>query len=97
MVKTYTKRTTEIRDVEADFSGYGEIRAGATISSGTVAVANAETGLTLGTAAVSGAKLQAQASAGSNKKRYPLKFEATLSTGKKVVKYGRLLVVDIVG
>jgi hypothetical protein len=95
MVRTYTKRTTEIRDVEADFSGYAEIRAGATIASGTV-TAVAGSGLTLGTATVSGAKLQAQSSGGTTKTRYPLKFEATLSTGKKIVKMGRLYVVDLV-
>jgi hypothetical protein len=94
MVKTYTKRTTEIRDVEADFSSYPEIKAGATIVSGTVTVV-AGTGLTLGGAAVSGPKVQAQSSAGTTKTRYPLKFTATLSTGKVLVRYGRLYVVDI--
>lgn len=96
MVKTYRKATTEIRDVEGDFSGYAEIKAGATISSGTVAVTGGVTGLTLGLGVVSGSKVQAQSSAGDAKKRYPLKFEATLSTGKKLVRWGRLYIVDVV-
>jgi hypothetical protein len=96
MVKTFTKRTTEIRDVEADFSGYPEIQAGATIASGDITVV-AGAGLTLGGVAISGPKIQAQSSGGTNKTRYPLKFEATLSTGKRLVRYGRLYVVDLAG
>ena len=94
MIRTSRKRTAEIRDWNFDFSQEPEILAGATISSATVTTTG--TGLTIGPAVLSGPTVQVQLSVGTTKTRYPLKCEATLSTGKKIVRFGRLYCVDLV-
>jgi hypothetical protein len=95
VIKTATKRTTDVRDREFDFSSEPEIRAGATITGATVTTPG--TGLTIGTVAVSGGRVQVPLSAGTDKTRYVLKCAATTNTGKLLVRFGRLYVVDIAG
>ena len=94
MIRRSTKRTAEIRDWNFDFSQEPEILAGATISSATVTTTG--TALTIGPAVISGGTVQVQLTAGTTKTRYPMKCAATLSTGKVVVRFGRLYVCDLV-
>jgi hypothetical protein len=97
VITTAKKRTLDVRDREFDFTAEPEIRAGATITGATVVVSNGAAGLTIGTVAVSGGRVQVPLSAGTDKTRYVLRCDATTNTGKTLVRFGRLYCVDLAG
>lgn len=91
---TLVKRADESRLYDFDFGVQPEFEAGQTISGTPTITVTDGSGLTVGSVATSGARVQAQISGGTAGTTYTLKCTVVTSGGALLVEYGLLEVVD---